>query len=132
MLATTPSGSWEIFSSIESGTSTETFSGRSVFAVSARKKSMRGSRPFSSLRDWEMGLPTSVVRTFASFSVSATTRSRNLAIAARRFLSGTRAHAGCAARACWYFALTVRASSALRSAATSPVAGLTTFSFTRP
>src|SRR5260221_6213403 len=131
MLATTPSGSCEMRSSIEPATSTDTFFGRSVRAVSAMKKSRRGARPFSSLRDWAMGLPTSVVRTRASASDCAATRSRNFSIAAKRFLSATRAQPGCAARACWYFALTLFASSALRSAATSPVAGFTTFSFMR-
>ena len=64
----------------------ETCRGRSVFAVWARKKSRRGSTPFSSLRDWEMGFPTSEVRTCASFSVLATTSSRNFAIACEALL----------------------------------------------
>jgi hypothetical protein len=106
--------------------------GFSVFAVSARKKSMRGRRPFSSLRDCAMGLPTSVVSTRASLSDSPTTRSRNFAIASRRLRSAVAAQRGCALRACMYFAFTLFASSASSVAATSPVAGLVTLSFTPP
>ena len=126
MLATTPSGSCEMASSME--VSFETLRGRSVFLVSARKKSSRGKRPFSSLRDCAMGLPTSVVRMVERSSVRSITSSRNLAIVARRLASGTVAHAGCAARARSYFALTLFASSAGSVWTTFPVAGLVTLS----
>ena len=126
----TPSGSWVTRSSIAA--SAEILRGRSVFAVSARKKSMRGSTPRSSLRDCAMGLPTSLVRMRARDSLSVTTRSRNFAIAASRCFRETAAHRGCAARARSYFARTAFASSAASVAMVSPLAGLTTRSFFKP
>ena len=57
----TPSGSCVIRSSSFCAASTNTFCSRSARADSARKKSRRPSRPFSSLRDWRIGLPTSCV-----------------------------------------------------------------------
>src|SRR6185369_17225417 len=123
----TPSGSCEIFSRMPP--SSETWRGRSVLAVSARKKSMRGSTPFSSLRDCAMGFPTSLVSTCASLSVSATTSSRNVAIASSLRRSGTAAQRGCAARARSYLARTPFASSAASVATGEPSAGLVTLSF---
>ena len=74
----TPSGSCVIRSSSFWPASASTFSSRSARADSARKKSIRGSRPFSSLRDWRIGLPTSCVSVRASVSCIATIRSRKL------------------------------------------------------
>ena len=83
----TPSGSCEIRSSSFCSTSASTVSLRSVRGASARKKSSRPSRPFSSFRDCRIGLPTSDVSVRASVSCIATTRSRKAAIVARRFLT---------------------------------------------
>ena len=57
---------------------------------------MRPVRPLSSLRDWRIGLPTSCVSVRASSGWRSTTSSRNLRMAARRFLIGVAAHFGCA------------------------------------
>ena len=63
MLATTPSGTWLMRSRMP--LSSNTVSSAIAFSVCARKKSMRGSRPLSSLRDWLIGLPTSCVSVVA-------------------------------------------------------------------
>ena len=60
MLATTPSGSWPMRSRMPAVV--EHRLGASAASASARKKSMRPSRPFSSLRDCVIGLPISRVR----------------------------------------------------------------------
>ena len=89
---------------------------------------MRPRRPFSSLRDCRIGLPTSCDSVRASVSCVATTRSRNSAIAASRFPIGTRRPARLRRRArASYFARTALALSAATSAMTAPVAGLVIF-----
>ena len=88
---------------------------------------MRPVRPLSSLRDWRIGLPTSSDSVRASSGMRSTTSSRNLRIAARRFLIGVAAQSGCARRARSYFARTDLALSAATSASTAPVAGLVIF-----
>src|SRR5688572_31728591 len=127
MFAMTPSGSCEMRSSSFASTSASTVSLRSVRGASARKKSRRPRSPLSSLRDCRIGLPTSEVSVRASVSCIATTRSLNAAIAARRFLIERAAHAGCAARARWYFRRTSALASAGTSAMSSPLAGLWIF-----
>ena len=88
---------------------------------------MRPSSPLSSLRDWRIGLPTSCVSVRASVSRIATIRSRNAAMAARRFRIGTLAHFGCPARASSYLRRTAAALSAVISVMTAPSAGLAIF-----
>jgi hypothetical protein len=114
-------------SSIGSPALPETLSGRSVFAVASRKKSMRGSTPFISFLACAIGLPVSVESTFARRSLSATTSSRKRTIASRRCRIGMCPQAGCEARARSYFAFTLFASSAGSVAMVAPVAGLVTF-----
>jgi hypothetical protein len=104
MLAITPSGSCEITSRMPP--SSWTWRGARVSAAAARKKSMRASRPASSLRDCLIGLPTSEVRIAARRSVSRTTSSRKRRSAASRVARGAAAHVGCAPRAARYFAAT--------------------------
>ena len=74
MLATTPSGSCSIRSVI--APSANTVSVAIAESTSARKKSIRPRRPFSSLRDCCIGLPTSCVSVRASVSVSLATAAR--------------------------------------------------------
>ena len=68
MLATTPSGSWPIRSLMPP--SLNTVSSLVAASTSARKKSIRARKPFSSLRDCASGLPTSCVSVAASVSSS--------------------------------------------------------------
>jgi hypothetical protein len=85
---------------------------------------MRPSSPFSSLRDWRIGLPTSEVRIAASRSRWSTMPARKRRIAASRVASGVAAQAGCAARAALYLASTLSALSSASSAMVPPCAGL--------
>src|SRR6266496_988080 len=127
MLAITPSGSWVIRSSSFCPASAKTFSSCSARADSCRKKSSRPRRPFNSLRDWRIGLPTSCVSVRASVSCMATIRSRNAAIAASLLLIGTFAHFRWPARASSYLRRTAAALSAVISVITVPSAGLMIF-----
>ena len=122
MLATTPSGMWVMRSRMPP--SSNTSSSRIALAQCSMKKSMRGSRPFSSLRACAIGLPISIVSVWASASSSATTPARKRRITASRSSSGRAAQAGWAARAAVALAATLALSSAFGAAISSPVAGL--------
>ncbi len=126
MLATTPSGSWPMRSLMPP--SLKTVSSFVAASTSARKKSMRARKPFSSLRDCASGLPTSCVSVRASVSSSVATARRKRAIEIARLASGVACHAGCAFLARSAFFATLAASSAGTSAISEPSAGLVIFS----
>jgi len=83
-------------------------------STSARKKSIRERKPFSSLRDCASGLPTSWLSVFASVSSSVATARRKRAIGIARLASGVACHAGCARRARSALAATLAAWEKLR------------------
>ena len=126
MLAITPSGSWVMRSCMPSASCN--VRGASVASAASRKKSIRPSRPFSSLRDWRIGLPTSEVRMAASLSRWPTMPSRKRRMQASLCSSGRLAQEACAARAARYLAATDSGVSVASSASVLPLAGLVTLS----